>query len=140
MAAASDETRNDALAHLSDESQRPIAELLVYVGLELRSLCTAANQVEATVEDLIADGPSQRPETVKGLQELDRLIQHMDGLADYLGALAEATKGAGSVDPSAARQVLKLARQRQFLIGEQPELRAAEPHADADEDDGFELL
>jgi hypothetical protein len=138
MAASANDSARDALSHLSGEDHRPIAELLVYVGLELRSLCSAANSVEATVEDLIAGNPSHRPETVVGLQELDRLIQHMDGLADYLGALAEATKGAGSVDPTAARQVLKLARQRQFLAGE-PDAPAPVV-APEDDDDGFELL
>ena len=35
------------------------------------------------------------PQTIEGLQNLDRLIQHMDGLADYLAALAEAPGSAG---------------------------------------------
>ena len=139
MTGSGHDSTNDALAHLSGEQQRPIAELLVYVGLELRSLCSAANSVEATVEDLIEGGSSHRPETIKGLQELDRLIQHMDGLADYLGALADATKGAGSIDPTAARKVLKLARQRQLLAGEHDAPPAPAPAADED-DDGFELL
>ena len=105
------------LAHLRSESERPIAELLVYVGLELRSLCTAANAVEASVETVIADAVEEHPETLSGLQELDRLIQHMDGIADYLAALAEASRGLGAVDPTAARQVLKLARLREGLSG-----------------------
>jgi hypothetical protein len=143
MAAPADDSASDALSHLSGRDQRPIAELLVYVGLELRSLCSAANAVEATVEDLISDNPSHKPETVTGLQELDRLIQHMDGLADYLAALAEVTKHSGCVDPTAARQVLKLARQRQLLSGEaaahQPPAAPAVP-ADGEDDEGFELL
>ena len=109
-----------ALPHIARCEERPISELLVYVGLELRSLCSAASEVEASVGDLIAENPTSRPETVKGLQELDRLIQHMDGLADYLAALAEAAREAGSVDPTAARQVLKLARLREDLTGGRP--------------------
>lgn len=135
MAAPTDISGTEALPRLSDGDHRPIAELLVYVGLELRSLCAAANAVEATVEDLIASTPAHRPETVTGLQELDRLIQHMDGLADYLGALAEATQGSGAVDPTSAHKVLKLARQRQLLIG-----APHKPAAPAPDDDGFELL
>ena len=114
MSRADDDGRLD---HLSHEAEKPIAELLVYVALELRSLCTAANIVEASVEDIIGDHPSNRPETLAGLQELDRLIQHMDGLADYLAALAEASRGAGVVDPTDARRVLKLARLRDQLTG-----------------------
>jgi hypothetical protein len=129
----------ETLAHLSSGQERPIAELLVYVGLELRSLCSAANSVEASVADLITDNPTTNPRTVEGLQNLDRLIQHMDGLADYLAALAEASRGAGAVDPSGARQVLKIARLRQGLAGGALGAARAEPAA-ADDDDGFELL
>jgi hypothetical protein len=127
----------NALAHLSSAQERPIAELLVYVGLELRSLCSAANSVEASVADLISDNPTHNPQTIEGLQNLDRLIQHMDGLADYLAALAEASRAAGSVDPTGARQVLKVARLRQGLVGEK---NAAAPAPACDDDDGFELL
>ena len=117
---------HDRLSHLSGRDERPIAELLVYVGLELRSLCTAAAHVEHSVETLIGEAPAERPETLQGLQELDRLIQHMDGLADYLAALAEATRGLGSIDPSEARRVLKLARLRDGLAGRPSEAEARE--------------
>ena len=122
MSRADDDGRLD---HLSHDAEKPIAELLVYVALELRSLCTAATLVEASVEEIIGEHPSERPETLAGLQELDRLIQHMDGLADYLAALAEAARGAGPVDPTAARRVLKLARLRDQLTGG-PEDRTGE--------------
>ncbi|TVQ54856.1 MAG: hypothetical protein EA355_10980 [Rhodobacteraceae bacterium] len=118
------------LSHLSGAEAKPISELLVYVGLELRALCKAAYDVEAAVGVLItapdaqpdgaAHGRLLRGEGLRGLQELDRLIQHMDGIADYLGALAEAAQDLGAVDPTAARKVLKLARLADGLAGRTP--------------------
>lgn len=108
------------LSHLSGSEAKPISELLVYVGLELRALCKAAYDVEAAVGALITAPEARRTDGLRGLQELDRLIQHMDGIADYLGALAEAAEELGHVDPTAARRVLKLARLAEGLAGRTP--------------------
>jgi hypothetical protein len=104
------------LIHLGPE--RPIGELMSAAALELRALCVAARCVEDAVESVIAEAGSLPQETVVGLQELDRMIQHMEGLADYVAALAAASPSSHLVDPTEARRALKLARLGRSLAGE----------------------
>lgn len=106
-----------SLTGLSNGDPVPIADLLGYVSTELRSLCEAAFKVEHAVETLVTDRGERGLLSVQGLQELDRMIQYIEGLADYLGALAEASATLGSVDPTAARKLIKVARLAEALAG-----------------------
>lgn len=106
-----------SLAELHTAEQVPIADLLGYVSSELRKLCLAAYEVEEAVGPLITDRGQKGLEGVQGLQELDRMIQYIEGLADYLGALSEASEGLGTVDPTAARKLIKVARLAEGLAG-----------------------
>jgi hypothetical protein len=116
------------LNHLGPE--RPIGELMSAAALELRALCVAARAVEVAVETMIGGAGTIPRETASGLQELDRMIQHMEGLADYVAALADASPPSHLVDPTEARRALKVARLGRSLAGE------AEP----DTADGVEFL
>jgi hypothetical protein len=98
----------------------PLSELLAHVAAELRGLCAAAYTVEAAVGALISTATARGAEEMRGLQELDRLIQHMDGLAAYLAAIAEAAEGMGAVDAAAARRLVKIARLADSLAGRPP--------------------
>jgi hypothetical protein len=108
----------------------PIGEVLGHVATELHALCASAYQVEAAVGALIDRTDPASIAELKGLQELDRLIQHIDGLAVYLAEVAAAAQSLGPVDVGDARKKIKLERLAAGLAG-----RAA-PGAD----DGFELL
>ncbi len=108
----------------------PVAELLSNASRELRTLCSAATAVETAVGALITTSNPRDIAEMRGLQELDRLIQHIDGLADYLGALARASDGLGAIDAAAARRLIKVRRLADGLAG-----RAPRPC-----DAGFELL
>jgi hypothetical protein len=111
------QTPYPSLADLHAAEQVPIADLLGYVSTELRNLCLAAYEVEEAVGPLITDRGQKGLEGVQGLQELDRMIQYIEGLADYLGALAEASADLGTVDPTAARKLIKVARLAEGLAG-----------------------
>ena len=106
-----------SLAEMHAVERVPIADLLGYVANELRQLCCAAYEVEEAVGPLITDRGQKGLEGVQGLQELDRMIQYIEGLADYLRALAEASEGLGTVDPTAARKLIKVARLAEGLAG-----------------------
>ncbi|PIP98210.1 MAG: hypothetical protein COW75_01105 [Rhodobacterales bacterium CG18_big_fil_WC_8_21_14_2_50_71_9] len=125
-----------AMSILSDPRDRggpehvPVAELLNNASRELRALCSAATAVETAVGSLITTSNPRDLAELRGLQELDRLIQHIDGLADYIGALARAADGLGAIDAAAARRLIKVRRLADGLAGLRPCAR----------DDGFELL
>lgn len=108
----------------------PVAELLGNAAHELRALCSAATAVETAVSALITTSNPRDLAELRGLQELDRLIQHIDGLADYIGALARASEGLGAIDAAAARRLIKVRRLADGLAGRRTCAR----------DDGFELL
>ena len=115
----------------------PISETLRHVGSELRGLCAAAYDLEKAVGALIsAPGAPGGLGTdgLRGLQELDRLIQHIDGLADYLQALSRATEHLGEIDVSAARRLVKVARLADGLMG------VAHRPPIVDDGDGVEFL
>lgn len=111
----------------------PIDELLRHVSDELRRLCAAAHEIEGIVTPLITDRGERGFQSLQGLQEIDRLIQHIEGMADYLGELARAADGLGEVDVGAARRLVKVARLAEGLAG-----RVAPPRDPAD--DGIEFL
>ncbi len=102
---------------LFEADRTPVDELLRHVAEELRRLCAAAHEIEAIVSPLITDRGEKGLQSLQGLQELDRLIQHIEGLGDYLGALAEAAEGLGAVDAGAARRLVKVARLADGLAG-----------------------
>lgn len=111
----------------------PIDELLRHVSDELRRLCAAAHEIEGIVTPLITDRGERGFQSLQGLQEIDRLIQHIEGMADYLGELARAAEGLGDVDVGAARRLVKVARLAEGLAG-----RSVPPRDPAD--DGIEFL
>jgi hypothetical protein len=113
-----------SLAALHAGEQVPISVLLGYVSSELRNLCVAAFEVEEAIGPLITDRSERGLVGVQGLQELDRMIQYIEGLADYLEALSEASASLGTVDPTAARKLIKVARLAEGLAG-----RCVMPHA-----------
>ena len=113
--------------------QAPIDELLRHVSDELRRLCAAAHEIEGIVTPLITDRGERGFQSLQGLQEIDRLIQHIEGMADYLGELARAAQGLGDVDVGAARRLVKVARLAAGLAGRDM------PPRDPD-DDGIEFL
>jgi hypothetical protein len=121
-----------SLAALHAAEQVPIADLLGYVSSELRKLCSAAFEVEEAVGPLITDRSERGLVGVQGLQELDRMIQYIEGLADYLEALSEASVNLGTVDPTAARKLIKVARLAEGLAG-----RCVMPHGGGGD---FEML
>lgn len=98
----------------------PLSELLGHAASELRALCSAAYTIETAVGSLLTTGAAPASDELQGLQELDRLIQHIDGLAAYLAALAEAAEGLGDVDATAARRLIKIARLADSLAGRPP--------------------
>ena len=106
----------------------PVAELLANAGVELRGLCAAAYDLEAAVGALITARGPMGAEGLRGLQELDRLIQHIDGLA-------EASEGLGEIDASAARRLIKVARLADGLAG-----RRTPKGAEEEDGDGVEFL
>lgn len=122
--------RDDGAEHV------PVSELLAHAARELRTLCAAATAVETAVGALITTSDPRDLAELRGLQELDRLIQHIDGLAEYISALARETEGLGAVDARSARRMIKLRRLADGLAGRAPCARdeGFELH------DGFELL
>ena len=118
-----------------DAEFAPVAELLDFAAVELRGLCAAAYEVEAAVGALIATRGALGAEGLRGLQELDRLIQHIDGLSDYLAALADASADLGEIDAGAARRRVKVGRLADGLAG-----RRVAPAATDDGGDGVEFL
>jgi hypothetical protein len=107
----------------------PISDLLGHVSAELKDLCAIAFRVEKSVAVLVDSAAPNALAELRGLQELDRLIQHIDGLAAYLGELAVVSDGLGVVDGGAARRVIKqqnlaaaLAGQRETASGGDIEL------------------
>lgn len=110
-------SRAKAQAAPPDEHEVPMAELLAQVSDELRKLGSTACTVESAIEPLLVERSNDGMVGVQGLQELDRLIQYIDGLADYVGALSQAAQGIGGVDPRAARRLVKVAKLADGLAG-----------------------
>jgi hypothetical protein len=128
----SDRAEDSADLALFAGDRAPIDELLRHVSDELRRLCAAAHEIEGIVTPLITDRDERGFQSLQGLQEIDRLIQHIEGMADYLGALAEAAAGLGDVDAGAARRLIKVARLAAGLAG-----RAVPPRSSTDDDVEF---
>lgn len=105
----SDKSAIGALADPRDIAggMTPISDLLGHVSTELRDLCAIAFRVEKSVTVLVDSAAPNAVAELRGLQELDRLIQHIDGLAAYLGELAVVSEGLGPVDGASARRVIK---------------------------------
>jgi hypothetical protein len=137
-AARAEDPDAERLEHCADialfaAEHAPIDELLRHVSDELRRLCAAAHEIEGIVTPLITDRGERGFQSLQGLQEIDRLIQHIEGMADYLGELAKAAEGLGDVDAGAARRLVKVARLADGLAGRSPPSR--DPA-----DDGIEFL
>lgn len=115
--------------------EEPISDLLAQVSQELRKLGSTACTVETAIEPLLVERGQDGVVGIQGLQELDRLIQYIDGLADYVGALSQASQSLGGVDPRAARRLVKVAKLADGLSG-----RTIDSHSDDNDDDGFEML
>jgi hypothetical protein len=111
----------------------PLADLLGKVSQQLRELGTTACTVESAIEPLLIERGQDGLVGIQGLQELDRLIQYIDGLADYVGALSVAAEGNGGVDPRAAQRLIKVAKLAEGL-------GCVRSSDEVEHDDGFEML
>lgn len=116
----------DAATDDADEPV-PVDALLAGAAAELARLAESGRRIEETVCALLDGGAPPWPER----QEIDPLIQHLDGLATYLDALAATASGCGEIDRGPARRRLTNAVLRRRLAGrsetgDEAEARAAE--------------
>lgn len=98
----------------------PVAAYLMSASVELRALQKTASDLEAAVGDLVAHANAHMLPHLRGLQELDRLSQHLGGLSDFLETLSEQSGAGGRIDAGPALSRIKLGRLADALAGRAP--------------------
>jgi hypothetical protein len=94
---------------LVESNAAPVTDILTRVAEELR---TAAHRIDKTpicTEHVKGGMGSEDSEYVRAMQGLDHSAQMLDGLADFLSALADRAPAHWRIDPHPASQVVRLA-------------------------------
>lgn len=107
-----------------------LADLLANAEGQLRAMTETARDVEMSVAQLADASPAAAVAAQTGLQQLDRLVQSVEAMADFVGALSSKCGPLGAVDAAPALAAVKLGAVRDRLAGREPE-----PAATADEEE-----
>ncbi len=96
----------------------PLATVLLAVASEVADLAEAADSLQELVGSLLSDPLAMiDSRAVEQGQVLDSIVQRLQGLQTFLGALAPAVRPEWSVDPREAADLLLLASLAQKLSG-----------------------
>jgi len=96
----------------------PLTDSLDRVAQEVADLARLGEQMQRVISRLAA-GPAD-PQTLMDAQGADLLSQRLDGLAEFVRALAQAAPSEAVTDVEAAVRALTLADQARRLTGRLP--------------------
>ncbi len=92
---------------LSENAQ--LERVLQLVSGELSLLASASNRLQGSIGDVLKNSAVGQPETIYDLQNLDRLTQTIEALADFMNQLSLQMQFDWSVDVEHAARTLTLA-------------------------------
>ena len=97
-----------ASAPMQGPGLKPLAEILRALGRELAELGRLAYDLQVTLSPC-GQGCAETHQMLESMQMLDPLTQRLQGMADFLGALAPGLPVDWMCDPTAATRILTLA-------------------------------
>jgi hypothetical protein len=95
-----------------------LRSLLANLSAELRHLGAAALEIEDRVGDVIAEGLAGGEKLSLSLQGLDHLVQTVNELSTFVGALSQSTDEAITVPVSGHIRAIGLRSLAQALVGQ----------------------
>jgi len=104
------------------ESQRsmnvPVSDALRTTSDEVRMLAGTAADLQNLIGNLVVAGLFGGSQSIYELQNLDRLCQRLDAVADFLDGLSQSALPAWKIDVASAAKTIKLADVAQRLTGQ----------------------
>lgn len=104
------------------ESQRPVnvpvSDALRTTSDEVRMLAGSAADLQNLIGNLVVAGAFSGSHSIYELQNLDRLCQNLDAIADFLDGLSDSALPGWKVDVATAAKTIKLADVAQRLTGQ----------------------
>lgn len=97
--------------------RRAVPDVLRTVSDEVRMLSDAAGDLQNLIGNLVVAGAFCGSQSIYELQNLDRLCQNLEAVADFLKSLATNIPPDWKVDVTAASEVVKLADVCERLTG-----------------------
>lgn len=94
-----------------------VAVLLDRAVVEMRSLTSVANELEALIGNLVIAGSFGSSNSIYDLQKLDSLRQHIGGIADFLDGIGRGAAPEWTVDANNACELVTLAELSDRLRG-----------------------
>ena len=96
----------------------PVPDVLRTTSDEVRMLAGSAADLQNLIGNLVVAGAFGGSQSIYELQNLDRLCQNLDAIADFLDGLSESALPAWKVDVASAAKTIKLADVAQRLTGQ----------------------
>ncbi|CCB67513.1 MULTISPECIES: hypothetical protein [unclassified Hyphomicrobium] len=96
----------------------PVPDVLRTTSDEVRMLAGSAADLQNLIGNLVVAGAFGGSQSIYELQNLDRLCQNLDAIADFLNGLSESALPAWKVDVASAAKTIKLADVAQRLTGQ----------------------
>ncbi|WP_409561304.1 hypothetical protein [Hyphomicrobium sp. MC8b] len=96
----------------------PVPDVLRTTSDEVRMLAGSAADLQNLIGNLIVAGAFGGSQSIYELQNLDRLCQNLDAIADFLDGLSESALPAWKIDVASAAKTIKLADVAQRLTGQ----------------------
>ncbi len=95
-----------------------VPEILRTVSDEVRMLSDSAGDLQNLISNLVVAGAFGGSHSIYELQNLDKLCQSLEAVADFLSGLAKGASADGKLDVVAASGTVKLADVCERLIGQ----------------------
>ncbi|WP_414464129.1 hypothetical protein RLW55_07045 [Hyphomicrobium sp. B1] len=96
----------------------PVPDVLRTTSDEVRMLAGSAADLQNLIGNLVVAGAFGGSQSIYELQNLDRLCQNLDAIADFLDGLSESALPAWKIDVASAAKTIKLADVAQRLTGQ----------------------
>jgi hypothetical protein len=94
-----------------------LGEVLARSAAELADLADRTERLQEVMADLVKQAAALDGDATQDMQALDWIAQHLEGLASFLGALAEAAPHGWRLDTTDALDALSLAELAHRLRG-----------------------
>jgi hypothetical protein len=95
-------------AKKTDAGMAPLGDILGRMAQELRDLARTVDQLQNAVGRMTTRQSARDGETMRELQNFDRLEQALAGMADFSDSLARAASGDWRLNPQAAARAVPL--------------------------------
>jgi hypothetical protein len=95
-------------AEKTDAGMAPLSDILGRMAQELRDLARTVDQLQDAVGRMTTSQLARDGETMRELQNFDRLEQALAGMADFSDSLARSASGEWRLNPHAAARAVPL--------------------------------